>query len=195
VRFGRLRGKSRQTEHETFGREADPTVRRSTSSGFTLLEILVVATVGTIVTVMAVPMTINAVRSYQLTGAVSAATGAIQSTRYLAIMHGYPYQITFTPSTNSYQVLNEVPPATSFSPVLSAVPISGPDAVLISRTITIQFAANGTVTEITTPPTGVSPLVFQIQNINYSTGLANTTAGESNTLTVSSVGNVTVTTP
>jgi Tfp pilus assembly protein FimT len=156
---------------------------------------VVVVAIGSILTVVAIPTTINGVRSYRLSAAVSAAAGAIQSTRYLAIMQGYPYQITFTPSTNSYQVLNEVPPATTFSNVGTAVPISGPDAVLISRVITIQFSANGTVSEITTPPNGVSPLVFQIANINTTTGVAYTTSGWSNTLTVSSVGNVTVTSP
>ncbi|MGO8814259.1 MAG: hypothetical protein ACLQVG_06260 [Terriglobia bacterium] len=170
-------------------------MKRGATTGLTLLELLMVITVGSVLTILAVPVTVNGVRSYQLTAAVSSATGAIQSTRYLAIMHGYPYQITFTPSTNSYQVLNEAPPATSFSNVLSAVPISGPDTVVISRTITMQFSANGTVTEITTPPVGVSSMVFQIANINHTTGLAYATAGWSNTLTVSSVGNVAVTTP
>jgi prepilin-type N-terminal cleavage/methylation domain-containing protein len=170
-------------------------VKRRSTTGFSLLELLVVAAIGSIMTVIAIPMTLNGVRSYRLSAAVSSATGAIQSTRYLAIMHGYSYQITFTPSTNSYQVLNEVPPATSFSNVGTAVPISGPDAVLISRVITIQFSANGTVSEITTPPNGVPALVFQIANINTNTGLAYTTAGWSNTLTVSGVGNVSVTSP
>lgn len=156
-------------------------VKLLSNTGFSLLEILVVVTIGTIMTIIAVPMSINITHGYQLSAAVSAATGAIQSTRYQAIMHGYPYQITFTPSTNSYQVLNEVPPASSFSNVLTAVPISGPDAVTISRSITLQFYANGTVTEI--PTTG--NMTFSITNAY----------GGSNTLTVSSVGNVAVTSP
>jgi len=129
-------------------------------------------------------MTINAVRTTRTSAAVSAATGAIQQTRYQAIWHGYPYQITFTPSTLSYQVLNEVPPASTFSNVGTAIPISTPDVATLSRVITLQFAANGTVSEVTTPPTGVSPMTFQITN-NW---------GMTNNISVSSVGYVSVTT-
>jgi type II secretory pathway pseudopilin PulG len=145
---------------------------------------VVVAIIG-VLAALAIPMTLNTIRNTRLSAAVSSATGAIQSTRYLAIMHGYPYQLTFTTSTLSYQVLNEVPPATSFSNVGTAIPISTPEAATLSRTITMQFAANGTVTEVTTPPNGVSPLTFQITN-SY---------GRSNTITVSGVGNVSVTSP
>ena len=156
-------------------------MKRRVTSGFSLIEILVAVAIASVLAAFAIPMTINVVKSARLTAAVSSATGAIQSTRYLAIMHGYSYEITFTPATNSYQVLNQVPPATTFSNVGTAIPISGPGAVSISRTITLQFIANGTVTEI--PTTG--NMTFSITNA----------IGGSNTITVSSVGNVSVTTP
>jgi prepilin-type N-terminal cleavage/methylation domain-containing protein len=156
-------------------------VKRRATSGFSLIEILVAVAIASVLAAFAIPMTINVVKGVRLTAAVSSATGAIQSTRYLAIMHGYSYEITFTPASNSYQVLNQVPPATTFSNVGTVVPISGPGAVTISRTITLQFSANGTVTEI--PTTG--NMTFSITNA----------IGGSNTITVSSVGNVSVTTP
>jgi prepilin-type N-terminal cleavage/methylation domain-containing protein len=162
-------------------------MKRYAATGFSLLELLVVVTIGSIVTVMALPMTINATKSYRLGAAVSAAAGAIQSTRYLAIMQGYPgttaapygYEIIFTPATNSYQVYNMVPGATTFSAVGTAVPISGPDAVTIGRTATFEFGANGTVYD----PSGL--MTLQITN----------SIGGSNTINLTSVGNVTVTSP
>ena len=160
-------------------------VKQRSTAGFSLIEILVALAIVSVIAVIAIPLTTNAVRSTRLSAAVSSATGAIQSTRYLAIMKGYPYQITFTPSNVSYQVLNEVPPAATFANVGTTIPICGPGAAAISRTITLQFAANGTVSEVTTPPAGVSAMVFSITN-SY---------GGSKTITVSSVGNVTVTSP
>jgi prepilin-type N-terminal cleavage/methylation domain-containing protein len=163
-------------------------VKRQARAGFSLIELLVVIAIGTILTVMAVPMIINAVRSYQLTAAVSAATGAIQSTRYAAIMHGYPYQITFTPATNSYQIYSMIPPATTYSAQVSTaggtlptnpIPITGSGDITISQTITFQFQPGGTVTSVP------SNTAFSITN----------PYGLSNTITVSGVGNVTVTSP
>jgi type IV fimbrial biogenesis protein FimT len=165
-------------------------VKRRAATGFSILEILMVMVIAAVLAAFAIPMTINAVKSYRLTAAVSSATGAIQSTRYLAIMNGCPYQITFTPATNSYQATGWTTtsgnPATCTNAYTGAVvPISSPDADSISRVITLQFSANGTVSETTTPPAGVSPMVFKITN----------SIGGSNTVTVSSVGNVSVTSP
>jgi len=164
-------------------------VKQRANEGFSLIELLMVIAIVGILAGLAIPLTINAVRSYQLSAAVSAATGAIQSTRYAEIMHGYPgtgtpgygYQITFTPATNSYQVYNMVPPATTYSAVGTPVPISAPRSVTINRTVTFQFAANGTVTETSNPVN----MVFQITNA----------FGGSYHITVTQVGNVEVTSP
>jgi prepilin-type N-terminal cleavage/methylation domain-containing protein len=166
-------------------------VKLRAATGFTLIEMVVVIAIGMVLTGMAIPVTINALRSYRLTSAVSAATGAIQSTRYSAIMHGYPYEITFIPATDSYQIYTMIPPATTYSPVVSIdgttyptypIPITGsPGEISISRAVTYQFVAGGTVTETSTPMN----LVFQITSSN----------GGSNTITVSGVGNVSVSTP
>jgi type II secretory pathway pseudopilin PulG len=172
---------SSQAEDSKVGRKDAPFVKRSGIAGFSLLELVVVVGVGMVLAAIALPMTINAAKNMRLTAAVSSATGAIQSSRFLAIMNGYPYQITFTPATNSYQVLSDPPPAGTFVNVGTAVPISGPGAVTISRIITLQFYANGTITEI--PATG--NMIFSITNA----------IGGSRTLAVSSVGNVTVTSP
>lgn len=194
-RYEQVRQMSRQTGSDARWQLGERAVGRPSTLGFSLIEILVAVAIVAVLSALAIPLTINTVKSTRLAAAVSAATGAIQSTRYLAIMHGYPYQITFTPSTNSYQVLNEVPPAASFSNVGTAIPISGPGAATISRTITIQFAANGTVSEVTTPPAGVSALVFSICQPSIACPATITTTGLSNTITTSTVGNVSTTSP
>jgi len=156
-------------------------MKRYATTGFTLLELLVTITIGMVLTGIAIPMTINALRSYTLTSAVAAATGAIQSTRYAAIMHGYPYEITFTPATNSYQVYSEPGGQTTYSAVGTPIPITGSGGISISRTVTYQFFAGGTVTETSIPPN----MLFSITN----------SWGGSNTVTVSGVGNVSVSSP
>ena len=183
------------------------TVKRSAAAGFSLIELLVVIAIAGVLTAVAIPMTINAMRTYRLSAAVAAATGAISATRYAAVMHGYPgtgvpgygYEITFTPP-NTYQVFTMIPPATTFSPQVmsgsqllatSPIPIDGSGQIMISRQVTFQFSAGGTVTETSNPPT----MWFQIQLIDPKTGLAETTAGSSNTITVSGVGSVTVNSP
>jgi len=156
-----------------FPREAGHAVKRH-ESGFSLLELLIVIAIAMVMMGIAIPTTLNAVRSYRQTAAVSAATGAIQAARYNAVMHGYSYQVTFTPSTNSYQVYN-LPSGSTYVAVGNAIPIARPGDVTMTAAATFTFYAGGTVT----------PGTLQIKN-NF---------GSSNTLTVSGVGNVTVSSP
>jgi len=118
------------------------------SEGYSLLELVVTLAVVSVLSSFALPTTVNVLRNYRLTAAVAAATGAITATRYQAIMHAYPYNITF--STNgSYQVASEPPGATSFGNVGTAVPLSGVGDVTINQTTTLQLNANGTVSATT----------------------------------------------
>jgi Tfp pilus assembly protein FimT len=127
--------------------------RKSTTSGFNILELLVVMVITLVMAVMAFPAANSAIATYKLDAAADSASGALQGTSYQAIMHGYPYQVNFNTTTNTFQVLNEVPPASTFSNVGSAVPISGSKVVMAVGTggtgytgqLVMQFSPNGSV--------------------------------------------------
>jgi type II secretory pathway pseudopilin PulG len=172
-----------------------------------MVETLIVVAITIIIAGIAIPIMGNAMKSFQQNASVSAATGAISTTRFQAIMRGYPYQLVFTPSTLSYQVFNEVPPASTFSLVVPAtgssttpLPAAGGIAMtgetcsvpltnwactptsdiqtISGTTVTYTFSANGTVT---TTPSGVG---IQIKN-----------SVKSNTIWISGVGNVGTSSP
>ncbi len=149
-------------------------MKRRATAGFSLIELLVVVAIVSALAGIAIPMTLNAMKGYRLNAAVASATGAIQSTRYLAIMQGCPYYITFTVSTNSYQVTNAASCTTSY--VGPKVPISRLGDVTLSRTFTYTLNANGTIQE----GTGL-PGTFTIAN-----GIV------TELITFTGVGNVTV---
>ena len=74
-----------------------------------------------------------------------AVTSAVQTTRYQAIMHGYPYQLVLTTSSTSYQIVSKPAGAASFSNVGSAVPFTGLQGVALGQAVTLQFNPNGSV--------------------------------------------------
>ena len=129
------------------------TYRNSMVTGFSILELLVVVSVVLVLTSMAIPAALSAMKSYQLDAAADSASGAIQGARYQAIMHGYSYQLDFNSTTNQFQVSSEVPPAVTFSTVGSAVPISGSNVTMGVGTassgstghLIFQFKPNGSV--------------------------------------------------
>jgi type IV fimbrial biogenesis protein FimT len=162
----------RSLRYETMG-------RKGRNRGFSVIELLVVISIACVMAAIAIPQFINATRTYQLSAAVATASGAIQSTRFQAIMRGYPYQLVLTPSTLSYQVYNEPPGTSSFTAVGSAIPIASKSNVTLSASRTFTFKSNGTVTEAS------NNMSFQLTS----------STGRSNTITVSGVGNVAVTSP
>jgi Tfp pilus assembly protein FimT len=139
-----------------------------------MIEMLFVILLALVMGAMAIPATLSAMARMDLNAAVDSVEGAIQSARYQAIMHGYPYQVAFNSTTNTFQVLSEVPPATTFSNVNSAVPISG-DPITLSASPTYQFKANGSVAAV------AGTMSF---SVSYK--------GASKTLTVSNYGSIKV---
>jgi prepilin-type N-terminal cleavage/methylation domain-containing protein len=165
------------------GRAAVSRTVRARTRGFTLIEMLIGVAIGTVLTVVAVPVITAEVQVLRLSSAVTAAAQSIQAARFQAIQNGYPYNITFTPSTFTYQVANEVPPATTFSNVGTAVPLSGTILTLNASTV-LQFAPNGVVT-CTTCGTGMA-VNGAVMTITY--------AGHTATISISSVGYVSTST-
>jgi len=152
--------------------------------GFTLIETLVSVAIICAMAGICIPNARNMIRSYRLTAAVSAVSGAIQSTRYHAIMVGCPYTVTFTQTSTTYQLATETvsgsPPAcaTSFSNSGTAIPWGNAGDVTMSPSTTLQFSPSGMVTATT------GSLSFTLAN-----GLS------TKTVNVSGVGNVQVASP
>jgi prepilin-type N-terminal cleavage/methylation domain-containing protein len=152
---------SPQTDKRRTARSAAPKGLR----GFTLLELLVVMLVVLVLSGIALPQVQAALSSYQLNSAVSAATWAIQTTRYQAIMHGYPYQVAFNAANNTYQVSSEPGGAAAFSNVGTAVPI-GNQLITFSTSTTYQFSPNGSVSAV------LGLMTFSVSNQNATKNVA-----------------------
>jgi len=149
-----------------------------TAFGFSLVELMVVTAIMAVLFACALPLTKGIFNVYRLRAAATTAAMAIESNRYHAIMQSYPYQIAFSATTNSYQVLSEVPPANTFSNVGGPIPLDPGGTSTISATMTFQFSPGGIVTLVG----GTMPATFTVTN-----------SSGTKTITVSSVGNVTVT--
>jgi prepilin-type N-terminal cleavage/methylation domain-containing protein len=152
------------------------------SRGFTVIELAMVLLIAGITAGFALPIVQTTVDKYNLKGATAGATWAIQSTRFQALMEGYPYQVTFSGGTGgvnpSYQIANKVVGASSYSNVGTSITLSGRPVVLGATTV-LQFQPNGTVA---TSPVTSAPYTF---TISYK--------GTTETITVSNYGNVDVT--
>src|SRR6266576_769526 len=115
------------------------------SRGFSLIEVLVIVAIGTILTVIAIPSISSGLPNYRLEGAISSVTWAVHSTRYQALMEGYPFQVVFSSTANTYQIQSS--PTGIGGPygnVGSAVPFTAYPVVLSADT-TLNFRPNGFV--------------------------------------------------
>lgn len=153
--------------------QTNPTSSRE--HGYTTIEIVMAMLIVLILSAFAVPQVKSMVYDYRLQGAIASCTWAIQSTRYQALEQGYNYQVAFSSSGGSYQIQNEQPPATTYSNVGTAVPLSG-SGITVSADTTLQFKPNGAVTATTGA-------------LNFTVGYKGTTKK----IAVSTYGNVTVT--
>lgn len=133
--------------------------RNCRKAGFTLVEVALTIVVVLGLLAYGIPKMQTVIYNYQLDAAVDSCSWALQATRYQAVQMGYPYQVAFNASTNSYQVLNDTTYPTTpitFSNVGNSVPIT-PSGVVISASNTIQFSPSGLVTAV-----GSSSLTFTV---------------------------------
>lgn len=131
--------------------------------GFSLLELMFVVTIVVIMTVMAIPLLSNVTGYFRLRGAVSNVTGAIQSTRYLAIFQGCPFQLVLNSAAGTYQVQNSCPAGGAFvnyctnGRLTCPVPVSGSGTpVALNSNVTLTFSPGGRVTSPAFPAGGIN---------------------------------------
>jgi prepilin-type N-terminal cleavage/methylation domain-containing protein len=128
--------------------------RRAHSSGFSLLEMVIVVAISLILAGVAIPVIQSAVRYFAIRSAVSSFTSIVQSTRYQAIFHGCQYQLAFTAATNTYLVSSKAPAAGgvactgAFAVVGTGIPVpiaGARNGVTLNADVTLVFAPSGTV--------------------------------------------------
>ena len=175
-----------------------PSFRRPAAAGTTLLELVVVVAIVGVLLAISLPSFQNSLKSVHLSSATTSVTGAIQSTRYKAIVSGCQYTIAFSQTTTTYQIAWQVlsgnPPscATTYTNVGSPIPWSTSGDVSLKASTTLLFKTNGMVTLSSggsTPCTtgnNITPVACLV--------LSNGTTA-TNTIIVSGVGNVGVTSP
>jgi len=141
--------------------------------GFTLVEVIITVVIGLILTLIAIPLINNAYQSYRINAAISAVTGAIQTSRYQAISAGYPFQVVFSKANSNYQVQSDQNRTAVFTNVGNPVPLS--TAAVLGQDTTLQFHPGGLITATV----GSTTLTLSSHN-------------KTETITVSAYGNITV---
>jgi|SRR5579862_419784 len=141
--------------------------------GYSLVELTIAMLIGSVLTAISIPQVKSQVYSYRLNSAVAMAKWAIQSTRFQALKEGYPFQVAFTASSQTYQI-QDLPSGTTYQNVGGVVPLAA-WPMTVSADTTINFKPNGMVTAT------VGSNTFTI-----------TYQGTTKTITVSNYGNVTV---
>jgi len=127
---------------------SNPALRPKSSNfcepGFTLIELIMIMVIGLILTLVSVPLITNVYQTFRVNAAISAVTGAIQTTRYQAISNGYPFRVVFSKANSNYQVQSDPNLAGTFANVGSPVPLS--NAAVLGQDTTILCHPGGLIT-------------------------------------------------
>jgi prepilin-type N-terminal cleavage/methylation domain-containing protein len=142
--------------------------------GFTLIELIMVLVIGLILTLVAIPLINNVYQTFRVNAAISAVTGAIQTTRYQAISNGYPFQVVFSKANSNYQVQRDPNLTGIFANVGNPVPLS--TVAVLGQDTTILCHPGGLITATV-----------------GSTTLTLTSHSKTESIAISSYGNIKVT--
>ena len=156
---------------------SNPALRSETKvwqTGFTLFELITVMVIGLMLTLVAVPLINHVYQTFRVNSAISAVTGAIQTTRYQAISNGYPFQVVFSKANSNYQVQRDPNLTGTFASVGNPIPFS--TAAVLGQDTTILCHPGGLVTATV-----------------GSTTLTLTANGKTESIAISSYGNIKVT--
>jgi prepilin-type N-terminal cleavage/methylation domain-containing protein len=127
------------------------TIRARVARGFTLIELVVVVAIAMLLAAVAVPLINNSLKVYSFRSTIAAFTGIIQSTRYNAIYHGCPYQLSFSSAAMTYTVASQVPAVgattclTAMGTASPAVPLPGKANSKLTTDLTLLFHPSGQV--------------------------------------------------
>jgi Tfp pilus assembly protein FimT len=143
---------------------------------------------------ISIPIATNAYRGYHLTAASSQAAGAIQAARYQAVSTGCPYTITLPSSSTTYQLATEV---ISGSPPACAGTYSNVgESISYSTSGDVSVNSGTTTLVLTMNPNGIVTATGGAASCTGAVGcFVLTNSKSTNTIKVSGVGNVTVTSP
>jgi Tfp pilus assembly protein FimT len=130
--------------------------------------------IAVLLALISIPLINNIYQSFRVNAAISAVTGAIQTTRYQAISAGYPFQVVFSKANSNYQVQSDPNRSGVFANVGDPVPLS--TAVVLGQDTTLQCHPGGLITATV-----------------GSTSLTLSSRGKTETITVSTYGNIKVT--
>lgn len=142
--------------------------------GFTLIELIMILVIGLAVTLVSLPLINNVYQTFRVNAAISAVTGAIQTTRYQAISNGYPFRVVFSKANSNYQVQSDPTLTGTFAAVGNPIPLS--TAAVLGQDTTILCHPGGLITATV-----------------GSTTITLNSHGKTETIAISSYGNIKVT--
>jgi prepilin-type N-terminal cleavage/methylation domain-containing protein len=116
--------------------------RAGTAAGFTMIELLIAMAIGTILTVMSIPVVSSAMSQMRMNSGVTALSTTISKTRYRAIRNSDIYTLAITAPQNTYVVTDVTANVVDrVEPLPTQISLNGGAAA----TYTFTFCANGTV--------------------------------------------------